>query len=47
MTAEEFMRRLDGWTRFYCSGRLRAFREDGGTVWDTIDGRRRRLGLTA
>lgn len=27
------------------SGRLRAFREEGRVVWDTIDGRRRRLGL--
>lgn len=47
VTAEQFMRRLDGWMRFYCSGRLRAFREDGRIVWDTIDGRRRRLGLMA
>lgn len=46
VTAEEFMARLDAWMRFYCSGRLRAFREGGRIVWDTIDGRRRRLGLT-
>lgn len=47
VTAEQFMRHLDGWMRFYCSGRLRAFREGGASVWDTIDGRRRRLGLAA
>jgi hypothetical protein len=31
-----------GW---YRSGRLREFREGGAVVWDTIDGRRARLGL--
>lgn len=45
--AEEFMERLDEWMRYYRSGRLRPFREDGGVVWDTMDGRRRRLGLMA
>ena len=45
VTAEEFMARLDEWMRFYSEGRLRAFSEGGRTVYDTIDGRRRRLGL--
>jgi transposase InsO family protein len=43
--AEEFMTRLDAWMEHYRSGRLRAFREDGRWVYDTIDGRRERLGL--
>ena len=43
--AEEFAARLDGWLEFYRSGRLRAFREGGRWVYDTIDVRRRRLGL--
>lgn len=46
-TAEEFMGRLDEWMRFYSERRLKAFREDGRTVYDTIDNRRRRLGLAA
>ena len=33
-----------GWG-WYRSGRLREFREGGAVVWDTIDGRRARLGL--
>ncbi len=43
--AEEFMARLDAWMEHYRSGGLRAFREDGRWVYDTIDGRRDRLGL--
>ncbi len=41
----EFAERLDAWMRFYSEGRLKAFREDGKWVYDTIDNRRRRLGL--
>ena len=44
-TAEQFIAILDWWMRWYSSGRLKAFREGGRTVYDTIDGRRRRLGL--
>lgn len=46
-TAEAFMELLDGWMRAYSSVRLKAFREDGRTIYDTIDNRRRRLGLAA
>jgi transposase InsO family protein len=41
----EFVGMLGEWMGWYCSGRLRAFREGDGVVWDTIDGRRARLGL--
>lgn len=41
---EEFKERLDGYLSWYVGGRLKAFREGGGTVYDTIAGRRRRLG---
>lgn len=47
VTAERFIGILMAWMRWYSSGRLKAFREDGGTVYDTIDGRRRRLDLAA
>ena len=47
VTGEEFVRRLDGWLRDYSTKRLKAFRENGRTVYDTIDNRRRRLGLAA
>ena len=43
--AEAFMELLDGWMRAYSTERLKAFREDGRIVYDTIDNRRRRLGL--
>lgn len=46
-TAEAFMELLDGWMRAYSTVRLKAFREGGRTVYDTIDNRRRRLGLAA
>ena len=46
-TAEGFMGLLDGWMRRYSDTRLKAFREGGRTVYDTIDNRRRRLGLPA
>lgn len=39
------MERLDAWMRFYSEGRLRAFRDNGKIAYDTIDNRRRRLGL--
>ena len=45
VSAGEFMGRLDDWMRFYSEGRLKAFREGGRWVYDTIDNRRRRLGL--
>lgn len=45
VAAAEFMERLDAWMRFYSEGRLRAFRENGRIAYDTIDNRRRRLGL--
>jgi transposase InsO family protein len=45
VTVAEFARRLDRWMGWYRSGRLREFREGGSVVWDTIDGRRARLGL--
>ena len=46
-TAEEFMARLDAWMRFYSERRLRAFDDGEGRYYDTIDNRRRRLGLAA
>lgn len=48
MSAEEFIGRLDAWMKFYSEGRLKLFAEaDGRRVYDTIDNRRRRLGLAA
>ncbi len=35
------------WIRWYREGRLKAFDEGGRKVYDTIAGRRRRLGLAA
>ena len=46
-TAEAFMGLLDGWMAAYSAVRPKAFREGGRTVYDTIDNRRRRLGLAA
>ena len=46
-TAEAFMELIDGWMAAYSTVRLKAFRENGRTVYDTIDNRRRRLGLAA
>lgn len=43
-TVEEFEAALDAWMRDYCSERLKGFEEGGRTVYDTIDGRRERLG---
>ena len=47
VSAEEFMGRLDGWMRFYGERRLKLFDDGEGKYYDTIDGRRRRLGLAA
>ena len=47
MTQGEFVSRLDEWLRRYSTERIKCFKEDGKTVYDTIDGRRRRLGLVA
>ena len=45
-TYEEFSSRLDAYLRWYRDGRLKAFRDEGGRVrYETISGRRRRLGL--
>lgn len=38
---------LAEWIRWYREGRLKAFDEGGRKVYDTIAGRRRRLGLAA
>lgn len=46
-TVEEFERRLDAYIEWYREGRLKAFREDGRIVYDTIMGRRKRLGYAA
>lgn len=39
-----FARALDAYLRWYRDGRLKAFRDGGRTVYETIAGRRRRLG---
>lgn len=39
-----FMEELDGFLRWYRDERLKGFREEGRMVYDTITGRRRRLG---
>jgi hypothetical protein len=44
-SAAEFVEGLDGWVERCRSGRLGEFREGGSVVWDTVDGRRARLGL--
>ena len=41
---DEFKERLDGYLGWYVHGRLKAFDEGGRKVYDTIAGRRRRLG---
>ena len=45
VTQEQFVAMLDWWMRRYSTERLKAIREDGKPVHDTVDGRRRRLGL--
>ena len=46
-TPDGFARALAGYVRWYNAARLKAFREGGRTVYETIDGRRARLGLPA
>ena len=41
------MEALSAHIRWHRAGRLKAFDEGGRTVYDTIAGRRRRLGLAA
>lgn len=43
----KFAEMLDDFLRWYRDGRLKAFREGGRLVYDTISGRRRRLGYAA
>lgn len=45
--ADDFTAELDAYLLWYCEGRLKAFREDGATVYDTILGRRKRIGYAA
>ncbi|WP_291289982.1 IS3 family transposase [Enorma sp.] len=47
VSAEGFVEALSEYIAWYREGRLKAFDEGGGTVYDTIRGRRERLGLTA
>ena len=47
VTQAEFIEMLDAWLRRYSTHRIKYFKEDGKTVYDTIDNRRRRLGLAA
>lgn len=44
---EEFAGELDGYMRWYREGRLKGFLEGGRTVYDTLEGRRKRLGYAA
>ena len=46
-TVGAFCAELARYVDRYNSSRLKAFREGGRTVYDTIDGRRARLGLSA
>lgn len=43
---DEFRKRIDAYIEWYVSGRLKEFDEGGRKVYDTIAGRRRRLGYT-
>ena len=47
VSAEGFVEALSEYIAWYREGRLKAFDEGGGAVYDTIRGRRERLGLTA
>ena len=47
VSAEEFMGLLDAQMRFYSEGRLKLFDDGEGKYYDTIDNRRRRLGLAS
>lgn len=46
-TPDAFAGGLAAYICWYNTSRIKAFREGGRTVWDTIDGRRRRLGTAA
>lgn len=46
-TAEEFVALLETMMEWWSSGRLKGFRDEGPLRYDTIDGRRMRLGLAA
>ena len=46
-TSDGIARALAGYVRWYSAARLKAFRADGRTVYETIDGRRARLGMPA
>lgn len=47
LSCEELKEQLDSYIRWYDEDRLKAFKEkDGTTHYETIDGRRKRLGLT-
>lgn len=47
LNRKELKEQIDSYIRWYNESRLRAFKEpDGTTHYETIDGRRRRLGLT-
>lgn len=41
---EKFAAKLNAYLEWYADGRLKSFREAGATVYDTIKGRRQRLG---
>ena len=45
VTFDEFAEQLDAWMRAYSTTRIKRFGEDGKVVYDTIDNRRKRLGL--
>lgn len=47
VTAEELIRRIDAWMRYYSERRLKLFDDGDGKRYDTIDNHRRRLGLAA
>lgn len=48
VTYKDFVAQLNDYNRWYCEGRLKSFTEsDGKRVYDTIAGRRRRLGYVA
>ena len=47
VTAERFAAELSEWIRWYRKGRLKLFDDGDGKAYDTIAGRRRRLGLAA
>lgn len=44
---EEFAEQLDTWMHRYSTDRIKYFKENGETIYDTIDNRRKRLGFAA